>query len=331
MIIAIHSSSACEFWMNARCQSHFSDISLRSRTLTGLPRDFNIDISHKLAEYIGRFLQLTQPYDIFVPCAEKRSRLAEFHCAVRPARMPLYGFIELKSPYSSQDNRILIASPELCFLQMAQKLGFEDLIYLGYELCSSYMYDDSAEYKLAYRQPVTNVHSIMSFLDSANGCAGIKPAAKAVRHILDMSASPMETKLMMIATLPFSRGGFAIAHPHLNREIQLSSQGTSVLRQDKLYADALWEKEKVILEYDSNMTHLTKKQHDRDKNRIAALTYSGYKVIPMTSDDTKYFSTIEKNFRALRHALGLRKEGAQLDKYEERRRNLVYYLKTQLR
>ena len=81
-------------------------------------------------------------------------------------------------------------------------------------------------------------------------------------------------------------------------------------------------KEKVIVEYDSNLTHLNKSQHSYDKNKAAALTDSGYKVIPFTAKAVNDFYSIETNFTILRRALHKRSRNNLMTLNEEKRRNV---------
>ena len=82
------------------------------------------------------------------------------------------------------------------------------------------------------------------------------------------------------------------------------------------------------MEYDSNLAHLTSMQHARDKNRISAMTFSGYKVVPVTYEDVSNFRGFEKTFRAFRKSLGLRTDENALKKYEYKRYDLISFLRS---
>ena len=67
-------------------------------------------------------------------------------------------------------------------------------------------------------------------------------------------------------------------------------------------------------------------QHARDKNRTAALSHSGYTVVPITSDDLNNYKSMEKTFCAIRKSLGKRAQKADLRKYESKRKSLAELL-----
>ena len=88
----------------------------------------------------------------------------------------------------------------------------------------------------------------------------------------------------------------------------------------------VWEEKKVILEYDSTLSHLNKDQHIQDKERATALVMSGYKVISATSEQVKNFGNVETLFLNLRRELKLKTRRERMDQYYELRREVVHQL-----
>ena len=93
--------------------------------------------------------------------------------------------------------------------------------------------------------------------------------------------------------------------PVLNLDVDLSETGAEHLGRKSVCCDMVWTKEKVVLEYDSNLAHLSPSQHAMDKKRATALALSGYTVISVTAQDIRNFSSIEDLFMRIREALGM--------------------------
>ena len=85
----------------------------------------------------------------------------------------------------------------------------------------------------------------------------------------------------------------------------------------------VWLEEKVICEYDSKLTHLSANQHDYDKRRLTALTASGYNVISITPEQLRNRNSMDLLFRSLRKTLGMRPFEKELEKYREKRWEVI--------
>ncbi|MCL1895345.1 MAG: hypothetical protein FWG03_02225 [Clostridiales bacterium] len=121
-------------------------------------------------------------------------------------------------------NGLMVSSPEFCFLQMAGQLTLAKLIELGYELCGVYSMPNADDKNVPERgfynrQPLTSIKKLKAFLDSMPGVKGRKKAMRALRYLRDGSASPMETKLAILLTLPYMLGGYGFSLPEMNKRI----------------------------------------------------------------------------------------------------------------
>ena len=322
MIYVIDSISACKFWRNSNHLLSADQYSFQERQLTDLPANYEYLMDKHTAEDLAGMLGLPLPLYTMAPTTDSRSFAKNVKCSVRPRNLPPGSFIEIHCPGLGYEDRLLMASPEFCFVQMANHLSFERLVYLGFEFCGTYATDENADFRQHFRLPLTCAESISEYISSAHMIDGLYKARQASQYIINGSNSPMESKIIIIMIFPFSRGGYSIKRPELNKSVGLSTTGSSILRQEKLIADALWQSEKVVMEYDSNLSHLTKEQHARDKNRISALSHSGYTVIPLTFNDVDSFYNTDCTFCALRKTLGMRAEEQTLKKYKEQRRDL---------
>ena len=197
---------------------------------------------------------------------------------------------------------------------------------LANDLCAIYVKDETEEYRQRRRDPVTTVESICSFMNKASGINGLKKARRAIQYVLDRSNSPMESKLAALAVLPLHYGGYGLSKPFLNHFVRLNKEAEEFLGQSQLCCDMVWLAKKVILEYDSNLSHLEIHQHFKDKKRSTALTISGYKVISITAEQLRDFHSVDNMFMQLRHVLNMRTHKDRIDKFAELRWNVVHGL-----
>lgn len=264
-------------------------------------------------------LKFTEPVHVLAVESVQRNATDSIVFHRMPKKLPANSFLKVSEG-------IYICSPEYCFLQAAKYLSFPQLVLLANDLCAIYMKDDETEYQQRRRDPITTVKKIQSFLNQSNNIQGVTRAKRAIRYALDRSNSPMESRLAVLARLPFSRGGYALPEPKLNLRLRLQKKAADYLGRDYCTCDIVWEEQKVILEYDSSLSHLNKEQHIQDKGRATALTMSGYKVLSATSEQVKNFGNVEILFINLRQELNMRTHQNRLDQYYELRRKVVHQL-----
>lgn len=119
---------------------------------------------------------------------------------------------------------LLVVCPELMFVQMAASLGFVRTVHLGYELCGIFAPDKGHPYGARPRKPLTTPDKLAAYIDNAGSLRGIQQARAALPHVLSLSASPRESTLSMLLTLPYKRGGSNIAHPNMNPLIPIGKR-----------------------------------------------------------------------------------------------------------
>lgn len=116
--------------------------------------------------------------------------------------------------------------------------------------------------------------------------------------VLEGSASPMETDLALMLTLPRDCGGCGMPKPQLNAVPKdARALGHRV--------DMLWEDQRVVVEYESNEFHAGKgaQKVDADITRANGLRARGYTVLEITPglllDKVKYNGFVESLGRLL--------------------------------
>ncbi|RVU96891.1 hypothetical protein EII22_09235 [Coriobacteriales bacterium OH1046] len=132
---------------------------------------------------------------------------------------------------------------------------------------------------VAYKMPqLMTIESALALLDSSYERNDSPRARRALCLAANGSASPMETALFLMLTLPVEMGGFGMPRPELNRSVPVR------LGDENLAPDILWREKKLVIEYESEEFHagLGRDKTDRDIMRANELRSSGYQVLEAT-------------------------------------------------
>jgi len=318
MIVPLISHTALEFWMIHSESAFFRNLSLEGRQLVCLPERYTLDSNKQFFQDLADEYDLSLPLIVMADTPSGRKHSKQLYSKTRSHNHPEKAFIQL-------DSSVYVSCPELCFLQLASEFSLPKLIEVGNNLCAIYVRNDSSYFQMK-REPVASVNSIMNFLELSAHAKGIKKSRLAIKFVLEGSYSPMESKLAVLVVLPLSFGGYGLSKPELNKYVKLSPEAAVLLKRESCCCDMVWEREKVILEYDSNLSHLTKEQHSYDKRKYTALTLSGYKVISVTADQIRNFQSLEDLFQNLRKALHMKARTAEWNKYRDKRWEVVHEL-----
>ena len=209
------------------------------------------------------------------------------------------------------DDGIIVSSPEFCFLQMANLLPLAGLIELGYELCGTYSIPAAGDPNVPergfhIRRPLTSAKRLAAFLDRMPGAKGHQNAVKAAHHILEGSASPMETKLSIILTLPYRLGGFGFPSPELNRRVVPSKTDKRFSSKESYVLDLFWPSHGFAVEYDSAIFHTGQKQIANDLKKKNALAMMDITVVSVTKQQLYGLGEFRKTAGAIAKCLGKR-------------------------
>lgn len=177
----------------------------------------------------------------------------------------------------------LMSTPEFCFLQAASKLSLVQLILLGFELCGTYVVVEG-EPARRREAPLTSVAKLRAFIESAVGARGRAKAARALRYILDKSASPMETVLAMLLCLPNKLGGYGIPAAQMNYHVDVPSRMRKLADRSYCECDLCWPEVHLCLEYDSELHHADLDRRQSDARRRNTLLALGYTVVTVSYD-----------------------------------------------
>jgi len=213
----------------------------------------------------------------------------------------------------SSDDVFEVSAPEFCFLQMAEQLSLVGLIELGYELCGKYSMpvDNDAQVPTRgfyNRPPLTSAKRISAFIARVPGFRGRRSANLALRHILDGSASPMETKLSMLLTLPYRLGGFGLPKPDLNTSIFPSKTDSRSSGKGFYTCDLFWPDHDLAVEYDSDQFHTGSEHIADDSKKRNSLAMMGVTVITITTQQLFNLSDFKKAVNIIAKRVGKRLE-----------------------
>ncbi len=270
---------------------------------------------------IGTLLGLPHPISLIGAKTTTNKHLRRNYYYVRQTSIPPNSFYKISLSAFPFD--ILLASPEYTFLKASKDLPLASLAELACNLSATYYLDPTAKFKQSSRKKISSISKISEYLITANNMHGIKESLHALRYALDNSNSPMESKLAVLGILPFSLGGYSLRIPELNAIIPLNLKAANLLACESCRGDMVWQNQKVVLEYDSNLTHLSPEQHAYDKRRQTALSLSGYHLISATAEDIRNLNSLDAFFKIVRKTLGQRAEFAKYDKYRNQRFNTV--------
>ena len=318
--ILIAGESALRFWTDFSKRIKPDSYFYKSCERVSQPCMGNFIIKQSIAEQVAAELGLALPLHVMVPVDDSRHNNRYVTYSVIPKYLLPGSFIKLRKdqlPISLRDKEIAIyiATPELCFISAANKLPMHLLAELGCILCANYALCDHNDLGQIFRESILSAEMLSEYIRAANKNKGHRSAEKAIRFIKDGANSPKETKLSVICSLPLAYGGYNYSGNVFNERIELNKKAKNMLGLDSCECDMVWKAERVIVEYDSNLTHLDENQHSYDKGKANALFESGYKLVVVTYNNIKEFDSMESISELIRHALGRKKRTRELKQY----------------
>ena len=216
-------------------------------------------------------------------------------------------------------SNVYIESPEFVFLHAATILDLPELIALGDELCGLYSFDARERRGFRRRErPLLRKARLEQYLKQATGCPGYNKARMALRHVIELSASPMETFDEMTMCLPYKLGGYSMFKPTMNEEVKLTPRAARIARRNKVYLDMGYGAKNLDLEHHGKYDHSTEEEIDSDRARVNALEDMGFEVIELTADQVGDPVAYEYIVQRIAKILGKRLRTEKLGKTKER-------------
>lgn len=263
----ISHNSALFFWRTNPPQYILDDLDTNIRALRGCPsRKEQVDKFALSEAEFGSF-----PIDVLVPEDGPRPcSVLKYH----PQRhqLPAHSLLPLR-------DGIFVSSPSLCFVHLCTQLSFVEAAELGMELCGTYALRPS-EGLFSRPYQLERAALLLSKSRKWQNMDGIKLARRVAQYIADGSASPMESKLYLLLSLPQKYGGYNLPKPKLNATLDLPVRERTVLRQEAVRPDFLWPERKLVVEYDGGY-HDDQAQTIKDEKRRVVLETMGYTVVAL--------------------------------------------------
>lgn len=235
--------------------------------------------------------------ELLVSASSGRRYLHGATCSVFGSPLPPGSLRELEPG-------VLLPSPELLVLQMAQRLGQTELLLLICELCGFYALAPQSAAGFLAAPAVMSVEGLARYTSQMTSlCAergrrvprGMAKVRKACSLAVGRAASPAETVCALLLCLQRRDGGYGLPRPFLNWMAIASGMTYS--------CDLLWEAEKVVLEYQGSC-HESASAVSADRKKAVALMAEGYKVVQAGREDIKSLPRLDAMAKTLSSCLG---------------------------
>lgn len=252
-----------------------------------------------------------RPLELGVFSSDRVKRRRRLRTCVLSRDLPADSLIRI-------DPTLYFVCPELIVLHMSSHLSEIALAQLIMELCGSYslgpVSDDDGLTRCAYGIPaVTTLSHIRAYANQFRHRGGTKVLQTALRLAMEGAASPAETNLALIMSLPCVRGGYGFPMPTLNAKLIVPDHEADRVGGGSYALDVFWQDVYADLEYESVEFHLdplvaarlvAARDHstftdpeaavirrglitkaDADRRRLRDLQCLGLQVIPVTNFD----------------------------------------------
>lgn len=251
---------------------------------------------------------LSLPVHLSVSSASSRFRGKRVVCHVNP-RMAEFP----RGSFARMGKSTFLAVPSLTFIQLAEQLPFPQLIEVAFELCGTYRLDPRRSGGFLSGKSLASVETLRRRAQCLQGTRGANEALRALAYALDGSASPMETKLAMLLSLPKCLGGYGLPRPKMNYRIDIGGQSRKAASKGYYVCDLFWPGRQIAVEYDSDAFHTGSERIASDASRRNALLAQGVTVVTITKRQVFDKRELDRAAASLAKALGKRQRAGRQD------------------
>lgn len=247
------------------------------------------------------FSSLSRPIHVLVPRATMRHSINDVVWHLHTSALP-------KASFRQVAYDIFIASPELALFHYAARKDIRSAVLAAYELSGTYRLHADAGFEKA--EPLVALKDLKRIEAVMHGARGVASFRRMMRHVTPGSASPMETALAMLLSLPCAMGGYGLPKPQMNARIDLPEKNG--LNQACRYyvADLYWPDFRLAIEYDSDQFHVGSDRIAQDAIRRNVLLFAGVTVITVGRQQIMSASKMDDVARVagriLRHPVRIR-------------------------
>lgn len=210
-----------------------------------------------------------------------------------------------------------VSSPEFMFIQMAKVLSLIELASLGCELTGSYVVNDDDQRGFCSCDPIASKASIDRMIGNAANVPGVKKARSAANLLIENAASPMETYVALLLSLPNRLGGYGMPKPKLNHAIRLTSEQAITLKRHSIVMDLAWPSQHLAIEYESTAWHSGEQKFVQDSIRRNDIRSLGYDVTTITLNELKSIASMDRIAKSIAAKLGVRLRLERIDRNKQ--------------
>jgi hypothetical protein len=211
---------------------------------------------------------------------------------------------------------VFVASVPVSINQVSLLLGFERTALLMLEFCGTYRLSNNVNQgAFMNRAKRTSKSELYAFAQRQ----ATQTYRAALGCIDNGSASPVESSIYLLLSLPSNRGGYGFPRPDINATIELDDRARRISNLQTVKPDFLWRDQKAVLEYDSNEHHFSPKPNKAnqalvDNKRAEALKTMGYETRSLTAQILYNWTSFNEYVGALAESLGCakRQEGPRV-------------------
>ena len=143
------------------------------------------------------------------------------------------------------------------------------------------------------RPPLATVEELENFAVQVRRLRGIRMFRQAVGCVLNGSASPLESRLVMLLCLEPRLGGQGWPRPYLNRRIDYAPAARLLAERSYAIADLMWPDQRVCIEVNGEDYHADREGFTLQSGRRAALEAMGYTMFEINYDQMCDLSCFE--------------------------------------
>ena len=264
----------------------------------------------RLERHITQLGKLTAPYQVIVSTKDdcRRNALISSHLVTA-----------LDDHYQAHriSRGLYVSTAPCAFLQMANDLDDDQLLFLGHELCGRYGISSDGAFP---RAQTCTPQALVAAAESLPPIRGKRRALRVVPQVLGGAASPMEVALALMLHMPCATGGYGLAAPELNRSLLVEGRARDLWVDDHITPDLLWESKGLVIEYDSDLHHSASSRIANDARRRDVLVEMGYRVITVTSEHMRSYHEIDRIAGIVAQTLGSSVTACNQDELDMRTR-----------
>lgn len=227
-----------------------------------------------VASYLAECLPfLPRPYHVAVFRPEDRRVLRDVRCHVAAPSV-------LSAPHWRIASGVFVPAPELALIELARGYGLPEVAAAAAALCSAYALRLGGA--LVERCPSASAASIRAACEAHGDLPGCGVVERSLPWLAVGAASPRETALALVLSLPGRFGGYGLPVPMLNKPLLVGDRKRNLADCAHYVADLCWPTSQLVVEYDSDEYHLTSRQQRHDAVRRMVLEEVGYRVVSVT-------------------------------------------------